>query len=128
MEGVDVSLASTRLTQKYIQITTAKQHLLHPVCVRACVFVLFVCGKESVNELFKRKKTYPELSKEESLIQRYVLVTFQFCLRLQAAGRWPTSCCCGRLHLMKEVSESMKNAHFITYISLYDSSTGRSWS
>lgn len=55
MEGVDVSLASTRLTQKYIQITTAKQHLLHPECVCVCVF-LFVWGKESVNELFKRKK------------------------------------------------------------------------
>lgn len=57
MEGVDVSLASTRLTQKYIQITTAKQHLLHPVCVCVCACVfLFVWGKESVNELFKRKK------------------------------------------------------------------------
>lgn len=45
MEGVDVSLASTRLTQKYIQITTAKQHLLHPVCMR-----VFVCVWERKRE------------------------------------------------------------------------------
>lgn len=64
MEGVDVSLASVRLTQKYIQITTAKQHLLHPVCV-----CLFVCGKESVNEHFKRRKAHSELRRKESLIQ-----------------------------------------------------------
>jgi len=52
MEGVDVSLASMRLTQKYIQITTAKQHLLHPVYVCVCVLacVCFVCVWERERE------------------------------------------------------------------------------
>lgn len=46
MEGVDMSLASTRMTQKYIQITTAKQHLLHPVLVGMCLFSVCVWERE----------------------------------------------------------------------------------
>lgn len=83
MEGVDVSLASVRLTQKYIQITTAKQHLLHPVCVFVYVCV---CGKESVNEHLKRRKAYSEHCREESLIQ---LICFlgNFGVFTEAIGR-----------------------------------------
>lgn len=63
MEGVEVSLSSARLTQKYIQITTAKHHLLHPQCV--CVV-----GKENKDicsrtlfraELKKNKKKNPAI-------------------------------------------------------------------
>lgn len=74
MEGVDVSLASVRLTQKYIQITTAKQHLFHPVCVFVCVCVV---KKAWMNTLSVEKHILSSAEKNHWFSWYVFLVTLQ---------------------------------------------------